>query len=72
MERASPGDGGLPWSQVRPGKALSAAVVVPLGPLGSVLGFTAMPPSFWPLLAGIAAAYLALVELVKRRFEPHG
>jgi len=52
--------------------ALAAAVVVPLGPLGSTLGFTAMPPTFWPLLVGIVAAYLVLVELVKRRFEPRG
>ena len=52
--------------------ALSAAVVVPLSPLGSTLGFTAMPPTFWPLLVGIVVAYLALVEMVKRRFEPHG
>jgi len=50
--------------------ALSAAVIIPLSPLGSILGFTAMPPVFWPLLVGIVAAYLALVEMVKRRFEP--
>jgi len=49
--------------------ALSAAVVIPLSPLGAFLGFTAMPLTFWPLLAGIVIAYLTLVELVKRRFE---
>jgi Mg2+-importing ATPase len=50
--------------------ALAAAVIIPLSPLGDVLGFTALPIAFWLLLVVIAAAYLALVELVKRRFEP--
>ncbi|MGZ6312341.1 MAG: magnesium-translocating P-type ATPase [Candidatus Limnocylindrales bacterium] len=52
------------------GGALAAAVIIPLSPLGEVLGFTALPPIFWPLLLVIVIAYLALVELVKRRFEP--
>ena len=50
--------------------ALAAAVIVPLSPLGDVLGFTALPPAYWVLLAVVVAAYLTLVELVKRRFEP--
>ena len=50
---------------------LVIAVAIPLSPLGDALGFTALPPVFWLLLAVIVAAYLALVELVKRRFEPH-
>jgi len=50
--------------------ALAAAVIIPLSPLGAVLGFAALPLTFWPLLAIIVAAYLALVELAKRRFEP--
>ena len=50
--------------------ALAAAVIIPLSPLGSVLGFSALPPVFWPLLVVIVAAYLTLVELAKRRFEP--
>ena len=50
--------------------ALAAAVIVPLSPLGDVLGFTALPIAFWLLLVLIVAAYLALVELAKRRFEP--
>ncbi len=50
--------------------ALGAAVVIPLSPLGGTLGFSVLPWAFWPLLAGIVAAYLLLVELVKRRFEP--
>jgi Mg2+-importing ATPase len=51
--------------------ALAAAVIIPLSPLGDVLGFTALPIIFWPLLVLIVAAYLALVELAKRRFEAH-
>jgi hypothetical protein len=35
-----------------------------------MLGFTALPLAFWLLLALIVAAYLTLVELAKRRFEP--
>jgi Mg2+-importing ATPase len=50
--------------------ALAMAVIVPLSPLGDVLGFTALPLAFWLLLVVIVAAYLALVELAKRRFEP--
>jgi P-type Mg2+ transporter len=52
------------------GAALAAAVIIPLSPLGDVLGFTALPIGFWLLLVVIVAAYLALVELAKRRFEP--
>jgi Mg2+-importing ATPase len=50
--------------------ALAAAVIIPLRPLGDILGFTALPITFWPLLALIVLGYLALVELTKRRFEP--
>jgi Mg2+-importing ATPase len=49
--------------------ALAAAVLVPVGPLGGLLGFAGLPPIFWALLAGIVAAYLALVEVVKRVSE---
>ena len=49
--------------------ALAAAVLVPVGPLGNLLGFAGLPPIFWVLLAGIVAAYLALVEVVKRVSE---
>ncbi len=52
--------------------ALAAAVIIPLSPLGGILGFTSLPLVFWPLLALIVAAYLGLVELAKRRFEPRG
>jgi Mg2+-importing ATPase len=41
-----------------------------LSPLGDVLGFSPLPLAFWLLLVVVVAAYLALVELAKRRFEP--
>jgi Mg2+-importing ATPase len=51
--------------------ALAAAVIIPLSPLGPVLGFVALPLPFWLLLVVIVAGYLALVEVAKRLFEPH-
>jgi Mg2+-importing ATPase len=51
--------------------ALAAAVIIPLSPLGGVLGFAGLPLAFWLLLVLVVAAYLALVEVAKRRFEPH-
>jgi len=50
--------------------ALAAAVVIPLSPLAPTLGFAPLPPVFWGLLVVLVAAYLGLVEFVKRRFEP--
>ncbi len=49
--------------------ALVVAVVVPLSPLGSVLGFGALPLAFWPLLVGIVVAYLTMVEIAKRIYD---
>jgi Mg2+-importing ATPase len=49
--------------------ALVAAVIVPLSPLGSVLGFGALPIAFWPLLVAIVAAYLTMVEVAKRFYD---
>jgi Mg2+-importing ATPase len=49
--------------------ALVVAVVVPISPLGSVLGFGALPIAFWPLLVGIVAAYLTMVEIAKRIYD---
>jgi Mg2+-importing ATPase len=50
--------------------ALLAAVLIPFSPLGPLLGFAVLPPLFWVLLVVMVGAYLGLVELVKRRFEP--
>ena len=49
--------------------ALAAAALIPISPLGPVLGFSPLPPVFWLLLAVIVVAYLALVETAKRWFE---
>ncbi len=45
--------------------ALTAAVLIPLGPLGPVLGFTALPPVYWLVLLPLVVAYLAIVEGAK-------
>jgi P-type Mg2+ transporter len=41
--------------------------LLPFTPLASVLGFTALPGSFFVFLFGAAATYLLLVEFAKRR-----
>ena len=45
--------------------AVAVAVVLPLSPLGGVLGFVAMPPLFWLVLPFLVLGYLALVEAAK-------
>jgi Mg2+-importing ATPase len=65
----------IPFWRSRPGPilvgaALGAVVVaalLPYSPVAGLLGFVALPPLFWILLAALAVAYLGLVELVKRR-----
>jgi Mg2+-importing ATPase len=49
--------------------ALAVAVIVPLSPLGSFLGFDKLPATFWPLLVVIVAAYLTMVEIAKRIYD---
>jgi Mg2+-importing ATPase len=49
--------------------ALAAAVIIPLSPLGSFIGFGALPWQFWILLVGLVVAYLTLIEIVKRIFN---
>jgi Mg2+-importing ATPase len=50
--------------------ALVAAVVITLSPLGpALLSFGALPWQFWPLLVVLVAAYLTLIEIVKRIFD---
>jgi Mg2+-importing ATPase len=41
---------------------------LPFTPLAEVLGFTALPVSFFLILVGMICAYLLLVEIVKSRF----
>jgi Mg2+-importing ATPase len=50
--------------------ALAGAVLIPLSPLGGILGFAPLPLAFWPMLIALVGVYLGLVELVKRRVEP--
>jgi Mg2+-importing ATPase len=50
---------------------LGAAIigaVLPLTPLGAVFGFVAPPPVFYGFLVVAVAAYVLLVEMVKRLF----
>jgi P-type Mg2+ transporter len=49
--------------------ALAAAALIPVSPLGSVIGFGALPWQFWLLLIGLVAVYLTLIEIVKRIFD---
>jgi Mg2+-importing ATPase len=44
------------------------AVLLPLSPLGSTLGFVPLPVRFFPVLAALVGAYLVAVEAVKRWF----
>jgi Mg2+-importing ATPase len=54
------------------GGALAVGVLLPYSPLADWLGFTPLPPLFFAVLLVMTAAYLALVETVKRWFyRPH-
>jgi Mg2+-importing ATPase len=44
-----------------------AGIVIPFTSLGSILGFTPLPLTFFLFLAGVTGTYLLLVEIVKRR-----
>lgn len=65
-----------PFYTSRPSKLLaltSLAVVVvalalPFTPLGQLFEFVRLPWFFYPILAALVGSYLALVELIKRRF----
>ena len=45
------------------------AALLPATPLAGPLGFAALPPSFYAVLAAIVATYVAAAELVKRWFH---
>jgi Mg2+-importing ATPase len=63
----------------RPSRGLTIAVLVvvlvgfvlPYTPLGTLIGFTPMPPLLVATILFFAATYLALVQVVKRRFYKH-
>lgn len=68
---------GINALQGRPHAALAAAAagilgvaaVLPFTPLGALFGLLALPGHFYAALAGMTAAYLVLLEVVKRRFH---
>jgi Mg2+-importing ATPase len=45
---------------------VAAALYLPVSPLAPLLGFTALPASFFAFLAAAVTAYLLLVDLVRR------
>ncbi len=65
--------GRVPFWRSRPSRwlvaaaviAVAVAVVLPLSPLGGVLGFVAPPPLFWLVLPVLVVSYLVMVEAAK-------
>ena len=63
----------VPFFKSRPGKWLTVltlasvafGTIVPFTSLGRLMGFTAIPASFWPLLIAMTATYLLLVDAGK-------
>jgi Mg2+-importing ATPase len=51
---------------------MAAAFLLPYSPLGPAFGFVRLPVSFYLMLTGLVAGYLALVEGVKRWFYGQG
>jgi Mg2+-importing ATPase len=47
---------------------VSVGLVIVASPLGSMLGFVPPPAAFYPVLLLMVVTYLAIVQLVKRRF----
>jgi P-type Mg2+ transporter len=63
----------IPFLQSRPSWPLmvmsacimAVGIALPLTPLGSYLGFTALPPLYWPLLTLTLLCYVLLTQAVK-------
>lgn len=63
----------IPFFQSRASGALIATTLIvcmigaalPYSPLGSLLGFTPLPASYWPVIGGFLLAYACLAYLVK-------
>jgi Mg2+-importing ATPase len=45
-----------------------AGIAIVASPLGTVIGFTPLPPPFFGVLVVLVATYLTLVQVFKRRF----
>jgi Mg2+-importing ATPase len=66
----------LPFIQSKPSKALlvtsliivAVGAALPFSPLAGVLGFVALPPTFWLFLVGMMVAYILLTQVVKTWF----
>ena len=66
----------IPFIESRASPALIATTIVicivgialPFTWIGSALGFTPLPWSYWPLVAAMLAAYAVLTQLVKAWF----
>jgi Mg2+-importing ATPase len=64
----------IPFLQSRPSwpvtvmglAIMTVGVIIPFSPLGRYLGFTTLPPLYWPLLALTLLCYMLLTEGVKR------
>ncbi len=50
---------------------LALAILLPISPLGGLLGFVTPPALFWLILPLMVGTYLALVEWTKRAFFRH-
>jgi Mg2+-importing ATPase len=69
----------VPFLRSRPGPALLVATLavvavgaaLPFSPLGPLLGFTPPPATFFPVLVGLVAVYLVLIEITKKLFFAH-
>ena len=63
----------IPFIQSRASLALTATTVsimalgmwLPYSPLAAALGFTHLPPLYWPILALILLSYVALTQVIK-------
>jgi Mg2+-importing ATPase len=70
----------IPFLQSRPSWPLVATTVaimalgvwLPTSPLGPALGFVALPPLYWPLLALTLLCYLGLTQGVKQLLQRRG
>jgi Mg2+-importing ATPase len=47
--------------------SVAAGIAIAMSPLGGLVGFTPLPPTFFLALVVLAGSYLALVQLVKQR-----
>ena len=66
----------IPFFQSRASGALMAMTLIvcaigaalPYSPLASLLGFTPLPASYWPVIGGFIVAYACLAHIVKTAF----